>query len=173
MCRFGIAVTCYSGVNWRKVAIWNLYSTLLCAVYFVSGMLNVFIIVIAKDLTTRVVSVLLTTGEVILNCISIICVMILAYQTIVSSQDYSTLDIRDSQKEFILMLLRGLKLLYLLTPRVVNIIPGIGLLIDNYVMEKKLDYCCLLNICPIFGFSLVEITLCLISCCYVFPWFYD
>ena len=166
-------MTCYSGVNWRKVAIWNMYSTLLCAVYFGSGMLNVFIIVIAKDLTTRVVSVLLTTGEVILNCISIICVMILAYQTIVSSQDYSTLDIRDSQKEFILMLLRGLKLLYLLTPRVVNIIQGICLLIDNYVMEKKLDYCCLLNICPIFGFSLVEITLCLISCCYVFPWFYD
>ena len=39
-------------------------------------------IVVATDLTTRVISVLLMVGEVILNGVSFITAMIIAYQTL-------------------------------------------------------------------------------------------
>lgn len=41
-----------------------------------------YVIVVATDLTTRVVSVLLMVGEVILNGVSFITAMIIAYQTL-------------------------------------------------------------------------------------------
>lgn len=75
-----------------------------------------YVIVVATDLTTRVVSVLLMVGEVILNGVSFITAMIIAYQTlgiflsfdisVVTTQRKTSLDMEDPMQVFIATILK-------------------------------------------------------------------
>lgn len=70
------------GSNSDNMLLWTTSGSCIFISYFLSGMMNVYVVIVSTDLTARVVSVLLVVGEVILNCIAILCIMIIAYQTI-------------------------------------------------------------------------------------------
>lgn len=73
--------TAYGGSS-NNMILWTTFSSFIFISYFISGVMHVYVIAVATDLTTRVVSVLLMVGEVILNGISFITAMIIAYQTL-------------------------------------------------------------------------------------------
>ena len=73
--------TAYGGSS-NNMILWTTSSSFIFISYFLSGVMHVYVIVVATDLTTRVVSVLLMVGEVILNGVSFITAMIIAYQTL-------------------------------------------------------------------------------------------
>lgn len=70
------------GLYLNKLPYWNLASSCIFLSYFVSGAVNVFVIVVCPDLSKRVWSVLIILAELFLNIISTICSMIETYQTI-------------------------------------------------------------------------------------------
>lgn len=70
------------GRNSDNMLLWTTSGSCIFISYFISGMMNVYVVIVSTDLTARVVSVLLIVGEIILNCIAILCIMIIAYQTI-------------------------------------------------------------------------------------------
>lgn len=63
--------------------------------YFVSGMMNVYVVIVSTDLTARVISVLLILGEVIFNCIALLCAMIIAYHILSKSNIIDSFDRRN------------------------------------------------------------------------------
>lgn len=96
-----------TGKQSHSLFFWNIYSSIIVISFFLSGMLNVFIVCIAEDLSIRVFSVLMATAEVILNMISILITMIFAYQTILASKRNQSLSINDPQKEILDFVFRG------------------------------------------------------------------
>ena len=105
--RFVLSVLSFTGKKAHSLVFWNIFSSILFFSFFLSGMLNVFIVCIADDLTIRVFSVLMITFEIILNTISILITMIFAYQTILSSKKNQSLNISDPQKEILEFIFRG------------------------------------------------------------------
>ena len=75
-------VTSSMGLQYNKLVFWNIASSFIFLSYFISNMINVFVIVVCSDLDRRVWSVLIILAEVFLNIISTICSMMETYQTI-------------------------------------------------------------------------------------------
>ena len=84
---FAIFSTNYIGKSTNMV-LWTTAASSIFISYFVSGMMNVYVVVVSTDLNARVISVLLILGEVILNCLSLLCAMIIAYH-ILSKNTYN------------------------------------------------------------------------------------
>ena len=105
--RFVVALLSFTGKKLHSLLFWNICSSIIFISFFLSGMLNVFIVCIANDLSIRVYSVLMATAEVILNMISILVTMIFAYQTIILLKKNRTLNMNDPQKEILDFVFRG------------------------------------------------------------------
>ena len=73
--------TAYGGSS-NNMILWTTSSSFIFISYFISGVMHVYVILVATDLTTRVISVLLMVGEVFLNGVSFVTAMIIAYQTL-------------------------------------------------------------------------------------------
>lgn len=105
------------GLYLNKLPYWNLTSSCIFLSYFISGAVNVFVIVVCPDLSKRVWSVLIILAELFLNIISTICSMIETYQTIsmfyvrrlylVTINSSVSLELVDPQKELIMGLLKA------------------------------------------------------------------
>ncbi|KAK8801466.1 hypothetical protein WA171_004608 [Blastocystis sp. BT1] len=120
--------TAYGGSS-NNMILWTTSSSFIFISYFISGVMHVYVIVVATDLTTRVVSVLLMVGEVILNGVSFITAMIIAYQTLVTTQRKTSLDMEDPMQVFIATILKS----------ILSILPGVGYFSEKLIRLTKME----------------------------------
>ncbi|KAK8796934.1 hypothetical protein WA538_000159 [Blastocystis sp. DL] len=123
-----LIATAYGG-NSQNMIFWTTSSSCVFISFFISGVMNVYVIAVSTDLTARVISVLLMVGEFFLNAISFACSMIIAYQTLTMKSRKSSMDMVDPMKEFIEVILRSM----------LSIIPGVGYFSERLIRITKME----------------------------------
>ena len=128
---------------------WTTSSSCVFISFFISGVMNVYVIAVSTDLTARVISVLLMVGEFFLNAISFACSMIIAYQTlsndscipftIAMKSRESSMDMVDPMKEFIEVILRRSNCFCIHMCSMLSIIPGVGYFSERLIRITKME----------------------------------